>query len=1303
MNARQSNPVNPVFQNQVTQKSRFMKKYSPIPAGRFLLIAAVALAVFPALGGTNDYTGSRWALADTGKVMNAAAAITLKAYPDCDTAIVEQRSVRVYRADGTGEAQDETFEKVLTEKGRRDSRTLGMSFMLPYSTVSVPRLEIIKPDGTVVPVDVAANSKESIDESQMSANIYDPNSRVLQVNIPKLDIGDVIHSVVRTTTTRAIIPGQYAEETLFEGDSFIRHQTFEVYSPKDRPLLRTALRAEIPGTVKYSAQTNADGSVTHLWEASNVPRMFAEPGMPPYEMTLQRLYVSTLPDWQAVSQWYWNLSLPHLDATTPEIQETNKLLTAGMTNEMDKIKAIFYYVSKNIRYMGLTPEKDRPGFEPHDVKLTFDKNYGVCRDKAALLVEMLREAGLKAYPVLISVGVKRDPEVPDPGFNHAIVGVELKKGDYVLMDPTDENTRQLLPYYDADQSYLICRPKGENLLTSPVESPDQNLMHVTTTGTLTATGVLTARSELSFEGVNDDAYRNAFVTMKPDDLRRFFERDIKRVLPGAKLERLTLTPENMLDMSTNIHALLTYTASGLTADGQDKSLISLPWIGKGVGILNFILRDTGLEKRKYPLETGATCGLVERVTLKLGDGFDHVISLPECAPEIDPCLSCRQQFSWTNHTLAATRSLKLKVVEFSPAQYLTLKKTLKELDYDARKMPVLALAKNTGTRSAAAATPTHATPVQSDAVILTSEKHLDVTGAHSAVLRVKYSKRILTYNGKKREAELKIPFNPSCQGARIIQAVTISSSGERSTISPDEINVMDAGWNASAKRYPGGKVLVANLPNVEIGSTIEVEFEITNTNRPFLAGFEPFQFPDELDAKSVELTAPAGLKIHTEISGSNADLKTRTATAGGRQVFTWTAKNVPALPHESQLPPDWLYDSGVNFFVGNVNDYYRELEKTLLNRARQDAHAATLARQLTAPATNRLDALTLLRDYVVQSIRLAGPDFTDLPLTNLSAADTTLADGYGHLADRAILLDAMLDAAGFKPEFVLASDLPPISPVSKFVKSYPLPQNFTYPLVRVVVDGQAYYLNDTDQYAKLGTTTHANDLGLALADRDLIKIKPAKDCGEISGTLYTIALSNDGQAQIGITRRFYGSAYNARKRYFSELPPEERRRYFQEVVSSVAQGARPDGGLVTKFDSYPGIEQFRVTVDHYAVVDGKYFYFDLPFTPSLFPAGADSRVLPLFVPGESRSRITTEITLPPEFPWLVITPTDKKLRADGAGSARVSVSRHAGKITILDDLQITPAIVAPADYPALQKTEAALREKSNRVLLLEKN
>jgi len=1278
-----------------------MNRYFSPAAFGFLLIAILSPGLMPARGGTNDYTGSRWALVDSSKVMAQASAITTAAYPDSDTATVEQRSVRVFRADGTGEAQDESFVKVLTEKGRRANRTLALSFMLPYSTVEVARLEIIKPGGEVEPVDVAANSKETIDDSQMSMNIYDPNSRVLQVNIPKVDLGDVVHSVTRTTTERAYIPGQFAEESVLEGSGLICHLTYEVFAPADRPLQQIALRDEIPGTVTYSAQTNADGAVTHLWTAANVPRMFDEPAMPPYEMVLQRLYVSTLPDWRAISKWYWDLSQPHLAATTPEMQATVSNLTAGAQTDLDKIKAVFYHVSKKVRYMGLTPEKDRPGFEPHDVCLTFGKNYGVCRDKAALLVAMLREAGLPAYPVLISVGTKRDPDVPDPDFNHAIVGVELEKGSYLLMDPTDENTRDLLPSHDCNQSYLICRPEGETLLTSPVKPPEQNLMRVRTTGTLSAAGVLSARSELSFDGVNDDAYRNAFVTMKPDDLRRFFERDLKSVLPGAKLQSLKLTPENLLDMATNLHVELEFSAAGLTAAGQGKAIITMPWIGKGVGILNFILRDAGLEKRKYPMQTGTTCGLDEEVSLTLDDAFDQVVSLPDCPPVEDNCLTSHEQFSMAGKTLTATRELKLKVVEFSPAQYTTLKQTLKQLDYDARKMPVLALAPNAGAKPLAAADPAPAAPVQSDAVILEARKQLDVTDAHTSVYRVKYSKRILSYEGKKREAELKVDFNPSCQTAKLVHAATITRTGERTEISPGEINVMDAGWNASARRYPGGKILVANLPNVDIGSTIEVEFEITSTNRPYIAGFESFQFPDALDAKSVQLTAPADVKVQKRISGPSGGVKETIKAVDGRQVFSWTAEKVRALPAEAQLPPDWIYDPGVSFFIGDANDYYRELQHTLLDRAGKDAQAAALARQLTSAATNRLEAVKIIRDFIAQSIRLAGPGFAELPLSDLSAADTTLADGYGHLADRAILFHAMLSAAGFKPEFVLASELPPVAGIAGMVKNFPLPQNFQYPLVRVIVDGQPYYLNDTDQYSQPGTTAHAGRLAVVLASRAIEEIKPAKNCDEKSETSYTVALANNGQAQISITRRYFGSAYNGKNRYFSELPPEERRRYYQEVVTSVAQGARPAGDLITKFDTYPGIEQFSVTVDHYAVVDGKYLYFDLPFMPSLFPLGADTRVLPLFIDYASQNLTSTEITLPPEFQRLVIAPLGKKLQAAGGGTAQVTVAVADGKFNLTQKLETTPSIIAPEDYAKLLQAESALREKSSRAFLLQ--
>ena len=62
-------------------------------------------------------------------------------YPNCDAVTVDEREIEAYRPDGSGECQDETYTKVLTEKGRRENNVLRLNFLLPYFTVQVARLE----------------------------------------------------------------------------------------------------------------------------------------------------------------------------------------------------------------------------------------------------------------------------------------------------------------------------------------------------------------------------------------------------------------------------------------------------------------------------------------------------------------------------------------------------------------------------------------------------------------------------------------------------------------------------------------------------------------------------------------------------------------------------------------------------------------------------------------------------------------------------------------------------------------------------------------------------------------------------------------------------------------------------------------------------------------------------------------------------------------------------------------------------------------------------------------------------------
>ena len=228
--------------------------------------------------------------------------------------------------------------------------------------------------------------------------------------------------------------------------------------------------------------------------------------------------------------------------------------------------------------------------------------------------------------------------------------------------------------------------------------------------------------------------------------------------------------------------------------------------------------------------------------------------------------------------------MKLKIVEFSPTQYLKLKDALKLLDYDERKSPVLALT-DSGTKEQPSIVDTPEPDVESDAKVLDSHKEIQIQDAHTMVLKARYSKTILNYAGKKREAEVKIDFNPACQEAKIdpchshFQRRQAPGNRQRR----NQCDGRRAGM-LPRSRYTGGKILVANLPGIDIGSTIEVEYEITTKNKPFVSGFEAFQLPDLLEQKTVVLNAPADLKVQDIITGPNGLIQEQDQTVDGKQV-----------------------------------------------------------------------------------------------------------------------------------------------------------------------------------------------------------------------------------------------------------------------------------------------------------------------------------------------------------------------------------------------------------------------------------
>ncbi|MBN2298517.1 MAG: DUF3857 domain-containing protein, partial [Deltaproteobacteria bacterium] len=1280
---------------------------------------------------------------DQEEVIQASQAVNAGKYPNAEVVFVDQQTWVHYAQDGTFVQWYESYVKILTEKGRRRYTSVTSSFTIPYNTTMFTVVEVLRSDGTIIKIDIAENSREMVEQSQMESNIYNPNDRLIRVTIPEVHIGDVVHFIMFDEFSKARMPDTFSDYVPMEGTDPIARSVYTIVAPKARPLKSIALKSEIPGTI--TTEINEAGEeIVYTWVAKDVPRAYTEPRMPKLYTQAQRLLVSTIPDWGTVSRWYWNLSEPHMEKTTPEMKKTVHDLVRGIDDPDKRIEKIFRWVSQEIRYLGITAETEAPGYEPHRVDMTFERRAGVCRDKAALLVSMLRLAGFEAFPVLIMNGPKKDPEVPQPYFNHAISCVRKKDGTYTLMDATDESTKELFPAYLNNQSYLVATPQGETLLTSEVAPPEKNMMHIETKGSLDEQGNLKASSVLQFYGINDNAYRGYFSRLSAEERRQFFERIIKKIAPGSTLAEYEITPGNMLDTTTSLKAGISFEVQDFAIPGKDMVMLPVVRLGGSIGIVNFLTGDMGLVERKYPYVTDVACGVEESFQLDLKGFVGEPASLPEFETAQTTGALWKLDISVKDHVLISNNTFAMKLPEYSPKEYLDLKQTLIKIEADEKRMPVFTLAQGV---AGPGEHPWYA-PYDPDAVILDELAEFDVKDSSTWTETRHVKMKVLTYAGKKHYSDLYVRYNPSWEEVEIVNAVVTSADGQTKTIEKKEMNTMDAPWAADAPRYPSSKILVVSLPGVEQGSIIEYTIKRNKTGREFFSihdGFissdlarieNPrnnsnqvlsidgvFRYHEPVESKTLRIRAPKDLELI--MSGLDAEEKSfipdtcpgpaqinrRVLSSDGSVVYEFTSSRIAAVTQEDNLPPWYSFNPVIFASSGDWKTYCRDLYRIFIDAASSDDKTGAKALELVAGTDDALEKIRIIRDFAAKNLRFVETGFGEIPPSYIGSADRVLKDGYGNSADRAVVIFAMLRSIGFAPEFILASRIPAVQSIQAPLFRYPSHQWFGEVLVRVESGGSYVYLNDTDQYAHLGTVKNDGHTGLVLKSGKFEIIRSfSKDLETRTDVTVSIGLSQDGDVVMKKSTMFYGQDFASFKKRFSEMPPEERDRYHQKLVSSVSQAARPDGGLTTDYDSYPGLEEFSISAGSYAIRQGSYLYLDLPgLISTLRGVGNDTRKNPLYSPSMKKGTVTIDVVLPERVKGIQLMPPERMNLSPGRMGELDLETRlvydqeglSPAGIVVREDIRFDPAVILPEEYPQLLDVQRTLSRPGSRMIVLE--
>ena len=1091
--------------------------------------------------------------------------VTRERFPDADAVLIDEIERVRYNPDGTYARTDEYWTKILTEKGRREESSISRSYSKRYGTASIDYVGIVGSNGVERAVDVTATLKESTDNGSMSANIYDPLDRRIACTVPGLRIGDVLHVKTSRKMTRPRCQNKWADLSVMEWSVPILKSTYEVTSPPELPLRRVAIRHPL-GNMSTNATRRADGSVVHTFVVTNAPQAFPEPDMPPLHTQVQCVRVSTAADWPEISKWYWDLCAPHLAKTNAAMVAKTRELVGGRDASTRRtreewtrdLRAVFKFVSQEVRYMGLTMEDTSPGYAPHDVDVTFDNRYGVCRDKAALLAAMLRLAGYKAYPVLIHVGAKHDPDVPQPFFNHAITAVEdptLPSPGYVLMDPTDENAKDLCPAYLGDKSYLVARPEGETLLTSDVPPPERNALAIASTGSLEKDGSIVLESDLRFGGINDSAYRHAFVRWQPDDRFKFFERIVRQLASGAELLSCEVMPRDMRDTETPVSAKLVARFPEAVLRGETRDELTVPFLSRSLGMANFLLRgNTSLATRKYPLVLDSTARVAETVRLDLGGALGPVAELPGTESGGCPGYRYERRFAVTNDVLTATRALTVGAVEFSPKAYGDLREEIKRVEAAERRRPVFA----------------HDPLKEADVLWLLNSSETSVHSDRAWTTTNAVVKEVLTYAGKKHAAELKFEFNPAVESLTLVSAVVSNRDGRVCAATAREKNVMDCAWAAAAPRYPAGKILVVNLPSVEIGSVIS----------------------------------------YTTV----------------RAVTNAAAAFYGTFGFDSREPLERT--------VAHVDGWRREVVRPRRIPDEPGQPAAALWRDQVVVSSNRFAALDLripsvdpapyvaeptvrsVRDWMAKHVKVVGPGLWQLPL-DLQMTDpaAVLAERYATRLDYMRTMCALLRGAGYEADVVfVASDADdPAELRRRIMHEKPNVRAFATALCRVTQreggflgfggEARVVFVGTENQYAPIGPTAFE---GCDYFDPEEgtfgVVTAPDASFAAFTGEESEYLVRENGAVDLTVRNVTRGPAVGRFRKRYEEMLPEDRSRHHQALLGAVAQAASATSDLETDVSSYPATRTFSCYVPDFATVQGDAITIQVPPLVSTLPS-----------------------------------------------------------------------------------------------------
>ena len=184
------------------------------------------------------------------------------------------------------------------------------------------------------------------------------------------------------------------------------------------------------------------------------------------------------PDVQHLFSWYVEMVKPSQMQSDSAMRILTDSLLAPLNSEVEKVKAVYYWVQDNIKYIAF--EEAYEGYIPRNPSDVFRWRYGDCKDMAFLLYTLLKPYNLHVAPAWIGTRSLPYKYTESPNIstdNHAINVFEDKDGKFYFLDPTSTGLNINLPsdFIQGKQCLVYENDEKYRILEVPLVPPRNNI------------------------------------------------------------------------------------------------------------------------------------------------------------------------------------------------------------------------------------------------------------------------------------------------------------------------------------------------------------------------------------------------------------------------------------------------------------------------------------------------------------------------------------------------------------------------------------------------------------------------------------------------------------------------------------------------------------------------------------------------------------------------------------------------------------------------------------------------------------